>query len=120
MANGITDRQKQMAGQEGSVFIDTVNQDVTPPSGKVFIAIKCLEQCNFHSDDGDYGPGAAGGLATTDTDKYMNSDAASTGGGGTGGNIVTYGNVFQSGTTLYGRWTSIALHTGKCIAYVGT
>ncbi len=119
MYGGIRDRQKQMAGQEGSVLIDRVDLDVTAPPGKVFIAIKLLENCKFHSDDGSYG-GGAGGLVTTDTAKYINSDASSTGGGGTGGQTVGSGNTFQSGTMLYGRWTSIALHTGKCIAYVGT
>ena len=49
---------------------------------------------------------------------YVNSDTAQTGiSASNTDNTDT--ETFPEGVTIYGRWTSIALDSGKVIAYVG-
>lgn len=110
-------------GQMGSILITgTTNAvtiiggrdtDGTPASNvnrtdKVFVAIQFLEDTVFDS----------AGLTSADDTMFVNDSTASTGIDANGG--ATTGSVtFPKGLTIYGRWTSILLDSGKCIAYVG-
>ena len=111
MANGYTDFNDILSGQQGVVYTASTSTAITPPSGKVFIAIHCLNGTKFDS---------SGGLVATDSGKYINTEEPSNGGGGVKGFQVDADNHFPTNTVLYGRWTSIALTSGNIIAYVGT
>ena len=110
-------------GQMGSILITgTTNAvtliggndtDATPASNvnrvtKVFVAITFLEDTVFDN----------AGLTSEDNAIFVNDTVASTGIDADGG-AVTDGVTFPKGVTVYGRWTSILLDSGKCIAYVG-
>jgi hypothetical protein len=110
-------------GQMGSILITgTTNavtliggrdSDSTPASNvnrtnKVFVAITFLEDTTFD----------ASGLTSEDDTMFVNDSTASTGIDANGG-AVTGSETFPKGVTIYGRWTSILLDSGKCIAYVG-
>jgi hypothetical protein len=75
---------------------------------KVFVAITFLEDTVFDN----------AGLTSDDNTIFINDTIASTGIDADGG-AVTDGVTFPKGLTIYGRWTSILLDSGKCIAYVG-
>lgn len=110
-------------GQMGSILITGTTNDVTIIGGrdtdgtpannvnrtdKVFVAIQFLEDTQFD----------AAGLTSADDTMFVNDSTASTGIDANGG--ATTGSVtFPKGLTIYGRWTSIKLDSGKCIAYVG-
>jgi len=110
-------------GQMGSILITgTTNavtliggrdSDSTPASNvnrtdKVFVAITFLADTVFDNS----------GLTSDDNTMYPNDTVASTGIDANGG-AVTDGVTFPKGVTIYGRWTSILLDSGSCIAYVG-
>ncbi len=110
-------------GQMGSILItgttDAVtliggrDSDSTPASNvnrtdKVFVAITFLEDTTFDS----------AGLTSDDDTMFVNDSTASTGIDADGG-AITGAEVFPKGVTIYGRWTSILLDSGSCIAYVG-
>ena len=100
-------------GQVGSIFTDNATTAITPPTGTVFIAIQALfADITFDS---------SGGLVAEDPDKYINTEQASTGGGGSGGVQMDVNNTLPAGTTIYGRWTSINLAGGASgiVAYIG-
>ncbi len=109
--NGYTDVEDILAGQEGSVVSWTGSHATTyqPPEGKVFRAIHMMNDTKFDT------------LTATDSDKYFNTGAAATGGGGTGGVQLTDAQSFRRGATIYGRWTHVSHDSsGKIILYVGT
>ena len=110
-------------GQMGSILItgntDAVtiigglDPDGTPASNTnrttpVFVAITFLEDTVFD----------AAGLTSEDNTMFINDTVASTGIDANGG-AVTDSVTFPKGITIYGRWTSILLDSGKCIAYLG-
>ena len=110
-------------GQMGSILITGttnavtliggVDTDSTPASNvnrtdKVFVAITFLADTVF--DDA--------GLTSDDNTMFPNDTVAGTGIDANGG-AVTDGVTFPKGITIYGRWTSILLDEGSCIAYVG-
>ena len=110
-------------GQMGSILITGTSNavtiiggsdtDLTPASNvnrttKVFVAITFLEDTVFDN----------AGLTSDDNTIFINDTIASTGIDADGG-AVTDGVTFPKGLTIYGRWTSILLDSGKCIAYVG-
>ena len=110
-------------GQMGSILITgTANavtliggrdSDSTPASNvnrttKVFVAITFIEDTQFDT----------AGLTSEDDTMFVNDSTASTGIDADGG-AVTGSVIFPAGLTIYGRWTSILLDSGKCIAYVG-
>ena len=97
-------------GMAGSMYTKSSNDAITPPDGMVFVAITILQ--NGTAFD------ASGGLIAEDSGKYMNTEAASSAGGGSGG-IVCDGQAYYAGTTIYGRWTEIDINSGAVIAYVG-
>ena len=110
-------------GQMGSILITGTSNavtliggrdsDSTPASNvnrtdKVFVAITFLADTVFDS----------AGLTSDDNTMYPNDTVASTGIDANGG-AVTDSVTFPKGVTIYGRWTSILLDSGSCIAYVG-
>ena len=95
-------------GQAGSIFV-TDTAAVTCKEG-VFVAITFLEDSTFAS--------AAAGLVAESTQMWPDST-------GTGTDISTLNGdntdseTFPKGITIYGRWPSFQLATGKVIAYRG-
>ena len=109
MANMIMGDVAQVAlGQGGCVFTDA-DGAVTPPTGKVFIAITFLADTTLDS---------SGGLEAENAQLWANTEAAALG-GGAGGDQIDVNNTFPKGVTIYGRWTSINLGAGMIIAYLG-
>tara|TARA_Y100000004_G_scaffold26174_1_gene26498 strand:- start:1465 stop:1851 length:387 start_codon:yes stop_codon:yes gene_type:complete len=115
-------------GQMGSMFTDTANNAIKPPTGKVFVAITFLANTQLEILSTN-----AGGLTadTSDTDiEYVGTDVAAhneTAGNATAtsgelGQIIDNSNSFPKGVTIYGRWTSVEIGNGKSgalIAYIG-
>jgi len=110
-------------GQMGSILITGTTNAVTLIGGrdsdstpkdnvnrttKVFVAITFLADTVFDN----------AGLTSDDNTMFPNDTVASTGIDADGG-AVTDGVTFPKGLTIYGRWTSILLDSGSCIAYVG-
>ena len=109
-------------GQLGSAFNDGT-ASMTPPTGKVFVAITMLADCKF--DDGVGGLRADNniaadleyiGTATAAHDAALSPDLGES---GVGGLAVDSDNVFPAGVTIYGRWTEINPASGTLIAYIG-
>lgn len=114
-------------GQLGSVFNNTVSA-VTPPTGKVFVAITFITDTTLNETNGlvadndaahglEYiGTGTAAHNATVGA-VDGSGETALTGGGG---KAVLSGTVFPKGLTLYGRWTKITtISAGQYVAYIG-
>ena len=113
-------------GQMGSVFTDTADAPITPPTGKVFVAITFLADTQLEILGTN-----AGGLTGDTSDpnaEYIGTDVAAHDAGsattvtGTGGKIIDNSNTFPKGVTIYGRFTSVEIGTGKTgalIAYIG-
>tara|TARA_R100000655_G_scaffold56711_1_gene94864 strand:+ start:814 stop:1164 length:351 start_codon:yes stop_codon:yes gene_type:complete len=103
-------------GQMGSILITGTTNAVTSndvdgvlkDGGAVFVAIQFLEDTVFDN----------AGLTSVDNTIYINDTVASTSIDANGG-AVTDGVTFPKGLTIYGRWTSILLDSGKVIAYIG-
>ena len=110
MANLTNPGNYQLAalGQLGSTLITTANT-VTPPSGKAFVAITMLADTTFTTTIG---------LVAADGSTWAGTATSSTG-SGTGGGTLVVGQVFPKGLTIYGRYTSVDIATGSCIAYIG-
>ena len=113
-------------GQLGSVFTDTANAPITPPTGKVFVAITFLQDTQLELLATN-----TGGLTADTSDpnaEYIGTDVAAHDAGtataitGTGGKIIDNSNTFPKGVTIYGRFTSVEIGNGKVgalIAYIG-
>tara|TARA_R110002020_G_scaffold175164_1_gene367073 strand:+ start:242 stop:583 length:342 start_codon:yes stop_codon:yes gene_type:complete len=100
-------------GQMGSILITgttnaVTSNGVTGMEKAVFVAITFLEDTVFDN----------AGLTAEDSRMYPNDTTAGTGIDANGG-AVTDGETFPMGVTIYGRWTSILLDSGKVIAYIG-
>ncbi len=127
MAN-IQDLYSQNYGQHGSVFADTANGRIKPPTNKVFVAITFIADTELET----LGTNAGGLTADTSNDavEFIGTDVAAhnaaTGSEtvitGSGGVIVDGSNTFPAGVTIYGRWTRIEVKnggTGALIASIG-
>ena len=115
-------------GQLGSMFTDTADNQLKPPTGKVFVAITFLADTQLELLGTN-----AGGLTADTTDpniQYIGTDVAAhnlTAGNATAiegelGQIVDNSNTFPEGVTIYGRWTAVEIGNGKTgalIAYIG-
>ena len=116
-------------GVMGSVFADSANGRITPPTGKVFIAITFINDTVLETLGTN-----AGGLTGDTSDtlyEHVGTDVAAhnaTAGSGEttitggGGKIIDASNSFKAGTTIYGRWTSVEVANGGAgvlIAYIG-
>ena len=112
-------------GQLGSVFNNTVSA-ITPPKGKVFVAITFLTDTTLNVIDGlvadnDSARGLEyiGSVLGSDIahDETVGSETEISGGGG---KAILSGTVFPKGLTLYGRWTKITtVSAGQYVAYIG-
>ena len=103
----VQEAQNTALGQAGSILIDqsTTDQDAVCLNG-IFIAIQFLEDTVFGTLTGETSQlFVSSGQTSTIID--ANAGAAAT--------TVT----FPQGMTIFGRWTTINLASGACIAYVG-
>ena len=103
----VIEAQNLALGQAGSILIDqsTTDQDAVCLNG-VFIAIQFLEDTVFGTLTGETSQlFVSSGQTSTIID--ANAGAAAT--------TVT----FPQGMTIFGRWTTINLASGACVAYVG-
>lgn len=97
-------------GQHGSAFITTTGT-VTPPLGKVIVAITFLAA------------NTPTGLIAEDPNTIFNTASAAHNEGsataeeGTGGEVVS--GSFPAGLTIFGRWTSFTPSAAGCIVYFG-
>tara|TARA_Y100001973_G_C5194908_1_gene333549 strand:- start:1592 stop:1960 length:369 start_codon:yes stop_codon:yes gene_type:complete len=109
-------------GQMGSVFNNTVSA-ITPPTGKVFVAITFLTDTTLNTTNGLVSDSdATNGIeyAGTDTAAHNVSVGSETTVTGGGGKAIVTATVFPKGLTIYGRWTKITTVTsGQYIAYIG-
>ena len=97
------------AGTEAITIIGGVDGSTTRPE-KVFVAITFLEDTVFASD--------SDGLKPEQSQNFPSSSGTSTDIDADGGD-VTNGETFPKGVTIYGRWTTFKLASGRVIAYVG-
>ena len=107
-------------GQMGSVFNDGVAA-ITPPTGKVFVAITFLADTTFDSSGGLVADNdSSSGLEYVGDTTAAHDAGSATTSTGTGGQPVDSSNTFPKGITIYGRWTEIEPATGgPIIAYIG-
>ena len=123
-------------GQLGSAYTTASSDAITPPTGKVFVAITMLADTIFDDAGGLVAERAVvTGSAATDTstqtgDIYIGTEqpandlATATTDEGTGGLIIGGSSeadavTFPKGITIYGRFTEIDVHSGSVIAYIG-
>ena len=109
-------------GQMGSVFNNTVSA-ITPPTGKVFVAITFLTNTTLNTTSGLVADNDAAngmefiGTGTAAHDLTVGSESGVSGGGG---KAVVTATTFPAGVTVYGRWTKVTTVTsGQYIAYIG-
>tara|TARA_R100000664_G_C2648676_1_gene70324 strand:+ start:27 stop:368 length:342 start_codon:yes stop_codon:yes gene_type:complete len=86
-------------GQLGSGFTDE-NGTVTPPSGKVIVAITFIGETQLAALVAD---------TTQGNDAAFFSHTAAVAGNGSGAAETDNGTKFPAGLTIYGRWTSVRL-----------
>ena len=100
----------QMAfGQYGSAHLDRTGQDITCPSGFVFVAITMLEDVTFTQLEAVDNGVRSGSFGTDGTDTDYDGK----------GDFVTTSTTFPKGLTIYGEWDTIDIASGKIIAYWG-
>ena len=98
-------------GQLGSGFSDEA-VEVTPPAGKVIVAIQFLEETILST--------LVAATDTPDTAYFSHTTAVANNGGGAAESDG--GTKFPKGMTIYGRWTSFtppASTAGGVIFYFG-
>jgi len=106
-------------GQLGSGFSDEASA-VTPPTGKVIVAIQFLEDTTLAalvaSTDAYEAADGSTGVA------YFSHTTAVTANGGNAAETDS-GTIFPKGLTIFGRWSSVtpsgASTTGGIICYYG-
>ena len=130
-------------GQLGSGFHDTHSVTLTPPTGKVIIAITFLENIELDvltpelptdatfrgpvdSGDGQGGAGTFGGTISAPVAEInCVGIATQTGANGANSAAIDDTQFFPKGLTIYGRWTAVSGKaagvntTGGLIAYFG-
>jgi len=97
-------------GQNGAIFVSAFTNAVTPADGSVFVAVTFVEDTVFDS-------GTAGLIGEDDT-KWPSTVGTGTAIDADGGAVVD-SVTFPAGLTIFGRWTSLKIDSGKIIAYVG-
>jgi hypothetical protein len=96
-------------GQLGSM-ISTTTATLTPPTGKVFVAITMLADTVFNATNGLVADNnGAAGLEYAGTDDAAHDIALNPdlGESGVGGQAVDDTITFPKGITIYGRWTQV-------------
>jgi len=108
-------------GQMGSILHEGSDDPITSdtseiaaaddaiPVGAVFVALTFIEDCVFEDSNGLIAENVKHFISTEGTSKGIDSN----------GGIVADSVVFPAGVTIYGRWTTIDLTSGKLIAYIG-
>lgn len=103
-------------GQMGSIHIAgttaTTSNGVAGMENAVFCAITFLEDTTFHNS-------LAGLTPENSSNMYPGGTGMVSAGIDTDGGAITGTETFPKGITIYGRWTSITLATGRVIAYIG-
>lgn len=94
-------------GASGSTYIVAGANSCVAPAGNVYVAIYMLTNTVF-TNTGLVQDGGERGAGT-----YIGSEGVGAGTNGT----VTDGVTFPAGVTIYGRWNTIDLTSGSCIAY---
>ena len=111
-------------GQLGSMYTTNGQNAISPPTGKVFVAITMLADTVFDSTGGlvaDTTNTAIAGLEYVGTEVAAHnlSDGNETAISGSEG-LVVDSVTFPKGVTIYGRWTEIDVSSGGgIIAYIG-
>ena len=102
----LTDAAMVQLGQVGSALLDTGSGTLTPPSGKVVVAISMMSDCQFDV------------LVADGDDAYIGTGGS---GSGTNGATLGSGDTFPAGMTIYGRWTSVSVTSDgqRAICYMG-
>ena len=85
-------------GQAGSIF-DNGGGGATTPSNGDIVAIQMIADTTFS------------------TLTPVGSSYIGTSGGA--GDAVTTGDTFGAGVTIFGRWSTFTINSGKAIAYLG-
>ncbi len=109
-------------GQLGNVFTDDCTTNVlTPPVGKVFVAIHFLEATTLATVGGLLSESdAANGIEYAGTNVAAHDASPATGVSGSGGTVIDVSNSIPAGTIIYGRYTQVKTATAKMvIAYIG-
>jgi len=117
-------------GQMGSVYATASQEEINPPTGKVFVAITFLADTIFDDAGGLIAETRVNGATTNNI--YIGTEAAAhdlaaagetvdegTGGAIIGGTAEADAVTFPAGMTIYGRWTELDVYSGKIIAYIG-
>jgi len=111
-------------GQLGSVYTTNGQNAISPPTGKVFVAITMLADTVFDASGGlvaDTTNTAIAGLEYIGTEVAAHNlgDGSETAISGSEG-LVVDSVTFPKGVTIYGRWTEIDVSSGGgIIAYIG-
>jgi hypothetical protein len=111
-------------GQLGSMYTTNGQEAISPPTGKVFVAITMLADTVFDSSGGlvaDTTNTAIAGLEYVGTEVAAHNlaDGSETSISGSEG-LVVDSVTFPKGVTIYGRWTEIDISSGGgVIAYIG-
>ena len=96
-------------GQLGSGYLDDTGA-LTPPTGKVIVAIQVIADAKFTTLTADTAQG---------NDAAFIGTAAQVAGNGANSEAIASGDLFGKGTTLYGRWTACTLASGTVVVYYG-
>lgn len=108
-------------GQLGSM-ISTTTATLTPPTGKVFVAITMLADTVFNATNGLVADNnVTAGLEYVGTDDAAHDAALvpDLGESGVGGQVADT-ITFPKGVTIYGRWTGVINNAGTPIMlYIG-
>ena len=104
----VQETQNSALGQAGSIFHQGTDT-ITAPEGHVFIAIQFVEDAVFNSTNG---------LVSINDYYFPNTQSGALGIDSDGDAVDSV--TFSAGTTIYGRWESFILTSGKVIAYLGS
>ena len=109
-------------GQMGSMYTTASSNAISPPTGKVFVAITMLADTVFDATGGliaDTTENATGlEYIGTEVAAHDLSDGSETVVSGSEGKVVDTVS-FPRGITIYGRWTEIDVSSGHIVAYIG-
>ena len=110
----LTSLNSRSFGQQGCILVTQNSSAVAATAGAgslKFVAIQFLEDTVFDS--------ASGGLVATTENLYLDDEGTGTGVASGGGGAAIDGVTFPKGMTLFGRYDSFKLSSGKVVAYLG-
>ena len=96
-------------GQLGSGYLDDTGA-LTPPTGKVIVAITIIDNAKFTTLTADTAQG---------NDAAFIGTANQVNGNGPNSEAIAAADLFAKGITLYGRWTACTLASGTVVVYYG-